>query len=191
MSIFHNYSAVLGTAAAGALIAYALAAYAASRRSSHHEVRALRAEVSAERESLRAMLEALPAQIERAKRSRIATARVASHTNEEESLRWLDEVELDLSEVERLRQLSEDPPDDNSLPDMEVEVKLVEILSMSLRADALTEKYRTVSVQDGHGDRGDAGEDREDAEEGGDTRLLEAAQYSLAASASPIRESVV
>jgi len=57
---------------------------------------------------------------------------------------WLCQLELDLSETELLRtQLSAvDADDHKALSDMEVDIKLIEVLALSLRASALADKYR-------------------------------------------------
>jgi hypothetical protein len=143
----------------------------------------LRAELLAEQESLRAAIEALPAQIELARRSR-AAAHAAGNTGPEGLQQWLTELELDLSEAERLRsQLPAADPDYKFLSDVDVDIALVEVLALSLRASALAEKYRvSISVQE---------TDRESLTEDAEALLLEAAQYSLNSSRSTIRESVV
>jgi hypothetical protein len=138
MPTLPNIPAVLGVTAAGALIAYA-----AYRRSIKRRAHDLRTELLAEQASLRAAIEALPAQIDLAKRSRTAGADAAGNPATERMRQWLCELDLDLSEAELLKsQLSAAEADYNSLSDMDVEVKLVEVLSLSLRANALAEKYR-------------------------------------------------
>ena len=136
MPTLPNIPAVLGVTAAGALIAYA-----AYRRSIKRRAHDLRTELLAEQASLRAAIEALPAQIDLAKRT--AGADAAGNPATERMRQWLCELDLDLSEAELLKsQLSAAEADYNSLSDMDVEVKLVEVLSLSLRANALAEKYR-------------------------------------------------
>jgi hypothetical protein len=175
MPSLSNIPAVI--AVAGALIAYA-----AYRRSKRHKVHDLRSEVRAEQESLRATAEALPAQIELAKRSFTAAAHATGNT--EGLQQRLREMDLDLSEAERLRsQSSAADSDYNDLSDMNVEIKLVEVLALSLRASTLADKYRTsISTQE---------TDPEILAEDAEVLLLEAAQYSHDNSRSSIRESVV
>src|SRR5882757_5500560 len=122
---------VIAVAVAGALIAYA-----AYRRSKRHTVHELRSEVRAEQKSLRATTEALPAQIELAKRSFAAAAHATGNT--EGLQQRLRELDLDLSEAERLRSQSAAADSDyDDLSDMDVEIKLVEVLALSLRASML------------------------------------------------------
>jgi hypothetical protein len=178
MPMVHNIPPVFAAAVAGG----ALIAYAAYRRYTKRRVNHLRAELLAEQESLRAAIEALPAQIELARRSR-AAAHAAGNTGPEE-LQWLTELELDLSEAERLRsQLPAADPDYKFLSDMDVDIELVEVLALSLRASALAEKYRvSISVQE---------TDRESLTEDAEALIREASQYSLNNSGSSIVESVV
>ena len=50
---------------------------------------------------------------------------------------WLCQLDLDLSELELLKsQLSPDDSDHKSISDMDVDIRLVEVLALSLRADA-------------------------------------------------------
>jgi hypothetical protein len=169
-------------------VAGALIAYATYRRSKRHTVHDLRSEVRAEQKSLRATAEALPAQVELAKRS-FATA--ADATGNTEGLQQrLRELDLDLSEAERLRSQSAAADSDyDELSDMAVEIKLVEVLALSLRASMLADKYRT-SISTQETDRPMQETDREILAEDAEVLLVEAAQYSHD-SRSSIRESVV
>jgi len=93
----------------------------------------LRSEVFEERESLRAVIETLPAQLELAKQSPEGGA---------ESIRQrLSELEVDLLEA---KLLGVELPDIDyaDLSAGELELRLIEILALSMRANALAEKYR-------------------------------------------------
>jgi hypothetical protein len=143
MAILSLIPAALAVAAGGALTGYA-----AYRRSSRRRTHDLRPELWAELASLHAAVEALPAQIDLAKRLRKAAAHQAGSAAAEVQ-QWLREVDLDLSEAELLKSQLPAPDGHQSLSDMEVEIKLVEVLSSSLRARALAEKYRaTISAHD-------------------------------------------
>lgn len=173
--------------AAAAVACGALAAYAAYRRSMYRRsvrlgMHDLRAELRAERESLCAVMGALPAQIDLAKRSR--TAAVVAPEDAEGVRQWLRELDLDASEAELLSsQLSAVDSDDTALSDVDVEIKLVEVLALSLRASALAEKYRT-SIPLRETDRDRFADDSE-------TLVREASRYSANDSRSSIAESVV
>jgi len=201
MPIFSNSPAVVAVAAVAAavLIAYAVYRRSIKRRSIERRTHDLGAELRAEEGSLRAMLEALPAQIDLAKRSRTAPAHAQGNT--EGLQQWLGELELDSSEVELLRsQLSSLDSGDLSLSDVDAEIRLVEVLALSLRASALAEKYRA-SIPERKTDLRET--DREtftndetftDEETFADDAApprREASQYSANDSRSPIVESVV
>jgi len=161
MPNLHNIPAVLAVAVTGALIAYAAYRRLAKRTAQKRTAHDLRRELRAEHESLRAALEALPAQIDLAKRFRVAAAHAAGNPASEGLQQWLCELDLDLAEAELLRsQLpAADADDYKALSDMDVEIELVEVLALSLRASPLTEKYRasisgsdaSISVQETDG----------------------------------------
>jgi hypothetical protein len=184
MSSLHNIPAVLAVAVAGALVAYGAYRRSAKRTAQKRTSHDLRSEIRAEQESLRAALEALPAQIGLAKRSRTAAAHAAENAAPEGLQQWLCELDLDLSEVELLKsQLSGADADTKSLSDMDMdmEIRLVEVLALSLRASALAEKYRTsISVQE---------TDRESLTDEAEALVREASQYSLNNSRSSIVKS--
>jgi hypothetical protein len=182
MSSLHNIPAVLAAAVAGALVAYSAYRRSARRTAQKRNSRDLRSEIRAEQESLRAALETLPAQIGLAKRFRTAAAHAAGNTAPEGLQQWLRELDLDLSEVELLKsQLPAVDADIQSLSDMDVDLRLVEVLALSLRANALAEKYRaSISVQE---------TDRESLTDDADALTREASQYSLNNSRSSIVES--
>jgi hypothetical protein len=107
---------------------------------------------------------------------------------------WLDELDLDSSEVELLRsQLSAVDSGDMSLSDVDMEMKLVEVLALSLRATALAEKYRaSIPERDSDLRETDLRErDLETFADDADALRREASQYSANDSRSPIVESVV
>jgi hypothetical protein len=161
MSSLHNIPAVLALAVAGALVGYAAYRRSAKRTAQKRTAGDLRSELRAEQESLRAAVEALPAQIDLAKRFRVAAAHAAGNPASEGLQQWLCELDLDLAEAELLRsQLpAADADDYKALSDMDVEIELVEVLALSLRASPLTEKYRasisgsdaSISVQETDG----------------------------------------
>jgi hypothetical protein len=184
MSNLHNIPAVLAVAVAGSLVAYAAYRRSAKRTAQKRTAGDLRSELRAERESLRAALEALPAQLGLAKRSRTAAAHAAGNTAPEGLQQWLRELDLDLSEVELLNsQVPAADADIQSLSDMDMEVRLVEVLALSLRASTLAEKYRaSMSVQE---------TDRESLTDDAEPLIREASQYSLNNSRSSIVESAV
>ena len=179
MPILPIMPAVLVVAAVGALIAYT-----GYRRSTRHKKHDMRTELRDEQASLRAALEALPAQIDLAKRSRKSAADAEGNTATEGLHEWLGQLDLDLSEAELLRsQLSAADADKSSLSDMDMEVKLVEVLAMSLRASALAEKYRaSISVHE---------TDRDSRTEDAEAQIQEAPQYSRGKSGSSVVESAV
>jgi hypothetical protein len=115
-----------------AVIVGALLAYAAFGRFKKSPGGDLRSEVCEERESLRAVIETLPAQLEMAKQSPEGSA---------ESIRQrLSELEVDLLEA---KLLGVELPDIDyaDLSAGELELRLIEILALSMRANALAEKY--------------------------------------------------
>ena len=145
-TLFPNTSAIIAAAVAGALIAYAAYRGSTKRKAQKWSALDLRAELRAEQESLRTAIEALPAQIDRARQSRAATAQATANTGPEGLKQWLHELDLDLSEAELLRsQLSGAESDHQALSEMDAEIKLVEVLALSLRASTLADKYRTSS----------------------------------------------
>ena len=181
MSILHNIPAVLAVAVAGSLVAYAAYRRSAKRTAQQRTSHDLRSEVRAELESLRAALEALPAHIGLARRSRTAAAHAAGNTSPAGLQQWLRELDLDLSEVELLKSQWFAADATDSLSDMDVEVRLVEILASSLRASALAEKYcASISLQE---------MDRESLTNDAEVVMLETSQYSLNNSRSSIVES--
>ena len=178
MPILPSMPAVLAVAAVGALIAYT--GYRRSTRRKKHD---MRTELRDEQASLRAAVEALPAQIDLAKRSRKSAADAEGNTATEGLHEWLGQLDLDLSEAELLRSQLSAADADKPLSDMDVEVKLVEVLAMSLRASALAEKYRaSISVHE---------TDRASRTEDAEAQIQEAPQYSLGKSGSSVVESAV
>src|SRR4029077_16350603 len=116
MPSLHNIPAIVAVAVAGALIAYAAYRRSAKRVAQERTAGDLRSELRAEQESLRAAIEALPAQIDLAKRGRAAAARAAGNIASEGLQQWLCQLDLDLSEVELLKsQLSAVDSDHRSL----------------------------------------------------------------------------
>jgi replicative superfamily II helicase len=127
----------VSVAIAGAVIAYA--AYRRFTKAGHYD---LRGEVCAERESLRSVIEALPAQLERAG---VVADESTSPLRSDSMRQRLSELEVDLLEAKLLG--SELPDIDyTDLSAAELELRLVEILAMSVRANALADKYRALSA---------------------------------------------
>jgi hypothetical protein len=185
MSSLHNIPAVLAIVVAGFLVAYAAYRRSAMRTAQKRTSHDLRSELRAELESLRAVLEALPANIGVARRSRTAAAHAAGDPSPEGLQQWLCELDRDLSEVDLLKSQLFAADAADSLSDMDLEVRLVEILALSLRASALAEKYRaSISVQETNCE---SLTDDADAE----AVMVEASQYSLNDSRSSIVESAV
>jgi hypothetical protein len=115
-----------------AAIGGALLVYAAYGRFKKNRSADLQSEVCEERESLRAVIESLPARMELAMQSPEGSA---------ESIRQrLSELEIDLLEA---KLLGVELPDIDyvDLSAGELELRLIEILALSMRADALAEKY--------------------------------------------------
>jgi hypothetical protein len=198
MSILHNIPAVLAVAVAGSLVAYAAYRRSAKRTAQTRSSDDLRSEMRAELESLRAALEALPEHIGLARRSRTAAARAAGDPSPEGLQQWLCQLDLDLSEVELLKsQLPAADADYKALSDMDVEIELVEVLALSLRASPLTEKYRSsISVQETDGesltDEPEAlTDDAELLTDDEEALLPQASRYSLNNPRSPVVESAV
>ena len=189
MPSLHNILAVIAVAVAGGLIAYSAYRRSAKLTAQNQTASDVRSELRAEQESLRAAIEALHAQIDLARRSRTAAAHAAAHTGPAGLQQWLCQLELDLAETELLRtQLSAvDADDHKALSDMEVDIKLVEVLALSLRASTLADKYRASNSVQNFVQETDRGRRNDDAE----ARLREATEYSLNGSKRPIRESVV
>ena len=104
----------------------------------------LRTEVCKEREALGSVIEALPAQLEAAKRSRIAALRTRGPSRLEATRQWLSELELDLAEAKQLQsQLTATVDiDGTDHSEMELNIQLAEILALSIRAIRIADKYR-------------------------------------------------
>jgi hypothetical protein len=121
----------IASAAAIAYVVYRISVH----RSAHRAVRDrhdLHSEVDNERETLRSTVEALPELLESAKRSRIGAAK-------------LSELETDLVEAKLLgSQLPVAGTEEMDYSSMELDIQLAEILTLSIRANRLTDKYRRV-----------------------------------------------
>jgi hypothetical protein len=108
----------------------------------------LRTEVCKEREALYSVIEALPEQLESAKRSRIAAIRTRGPSSLEATRQWLGELDVDLAEAKLLE--SQLPAADNESTDysgMELDLQLAEILALSIRANRLADKYRRAAIE--------------------------------------------
>ena len=126
-----------------AYVAYRLAYRVAQRRSSEGSTFNLPDEVRRERDSLCAVVEALPAQLESAKRSRLAAAETHGRLRSEATQQWLTELEADLAETRLLgSQIPAADADGMDPSVMQWDIKLVEILALSIRVNRLADKYR-------------------------------------------------
>lgn len=102
----------------------------------------LHGEVTNERASLRCVAERLPELMRFAKQSRIASAESQGLLGSEGMQRWFCELEIDLAEAKTFG--SQVPESDIEPTDlvMELDIRLVEILGLSIRANRLADKYR-------------------------------------------------
>jgi hypothetical protein len=130
MSTLSFQSIPIRLAVGGAAIVYfAIRVFAKRvRRDKRH----LRAEVREERDALRCMIEALPEQLESAKRAKMAVA----------TQQWLDEMEADLAEAKLMgSQLPAADTEDADHSGMDLDIKLAEILALSIRVNRIADKY--------------------------------------------------
>jgi hypothetical protein len=120
---------ILLVVAGVAIVYFAIRLFAKRvRRDQRH----LRAEVREERDALLCMIEGLPQQLESAKRSRMAVA----------PQQWLDEMEADLAEAKLMgSQLPAADTEDADRSGMDLDIKLAEILALSIRAIRIADKY--------------------------------------------------
>jgi hypothetical protein len=137
MLIFHNVPLTVAIGLAGAVLAYN-----AYRRWKSQSLDP-RSELRKEQESLRAALQALPAQLDSAKRLRMAAAEGSGFLESQAVQQWLGEFDIDSLELKMLEsQLPAADSDYSELSELELDIRLVEILTLSLRADCLADKYR-------------------------------------------------
>jgi hypothetical protein len=140
------HSIAIPIAVAGAVLGYLVFRICVHRaRLARHEqyTHTLRTEVCKEREALCSVVEALPEQLESAKRSRIAAVRTRGPSSLEATRQWLGELELDLAEAKLLEsQLPAADTDSADHSGMELDLQLAEILALSIRANRLADKYR-------------------------------------------------
>ena len=146
------HSIAIPIAIAGAALGYFVFRICMHRaRSARHEryTHKLRTEVCKEREALGSVIQALPAQLEAAKRSRIAAVRTRGPSRLEATRQWLDELELDLAEAKQLEsQLTATTDTDGTdHSEMELDIQLAEILALSIRANRLADKYRRAATE--------------------------------------------
>jgi hypothetical protein len=140
------HSIAIPIAVAGAVLGYLVFRIWMHRaRHARHEryTHKLSTEVCKEREALCSVVEALPEQLESAKRSRIAAVRTRGPSSLEATRQWLGELDVDLAEVKLLEsQLPAADTDGTDYSGMELDIQLAEILALSIRANRLTDKYR-------------------------------------------------
>jgi len=140
------HSIAIPTALAGAALGYfvfRICMYRARRARYERYTHKLRTELCKEREALCSVVEALPEQLESAKRSRIAALRTRGPSSLEATRQWLGELELDLAEAKQLEsQLTAADADSTDHSGMELDIQLAEILALSIRANRLVDKYR-------------------------------------------------
>ncbi len=121
----------------------ALIAYLAYRRVPRSREVDLKGEVAKERDSLCCVVDTLPGLMERAKQSRITIADSQGLLGSQAMRQWLGELEVDVAEG---RLLSSQVPAVDFEPAahsvMELDIRLVEILGLSIRANSLADKYR-------------------------------------------------
>jgi hypothetical protein len=131
----------IAVAVAVAVTAYV--AYVACRQIVKAARPDIRSQVREEQESLRAAIEALSARLDFEKQSRTAAAEAAGCLDSEEFRQWLNDLDIDSLEVKHLGlQVPAADTDYKDLSDMELDIRLLEILALSLRANCLAEKYR-------------------------------------------------
>jgi hypothetical protein len=144
MMSFHSIA--IPIAAAGAALGYLvfrICVHLARRARHERYADNLLTEVCKEREALCSVIEALPEQLEAAKRSRIAAVRTRGPSSLEATRQWLGELELDLAEAKLLEsQLPAADTDGTDHSGMELDLHLAEILALSIRANRLADKYR-------------------------------------------------
>ena len=149
MLSFHSIA--IPIAVAGAALGYFVFRICMHRaRTARHEryTHKLRAEVCKEREALCSVVEALPEQLESAKRSRIAALRTRGPSSLEATRQWLGELELDLAEAKQLEsQMTAADTDSTDHSGMELDLQLAEILALSIRANRLVDKYRRAATE--------------------------------------------
>src|ERR1700733_13743981 len=140
------HSIAIPIAAAGAALGYLvfrICVHRARRARDERYAHKLRTEVCKEREALCSVIEALPEQLESAKRSRIAAIRTRGPSSLEATRQWLDEWELDVAEAKQLEsQLPAADADGADHSGMELDIHFAEILALSIRANRLADKYR-------------------------------------------------
>lgn len=137
MLIFHNVPFTLTIGLTGAVLAYN-----AYRRWKSQSLDP-RSELCREQESLRAAMQALPVQLDSAKRLRTAAAEGSGFLESQAMKQWLGEFDIDSLELKMLEsQLPAADTDYSGLSELELDIRLVEILTLSLRADSLADKYR-------------------------------------------------
>jgi hypothetical protein len=137
----------ISSAAVMAYLIHRILVYRSMRRA-RRDIRDLHGEVGKEREALRSTVEALPEQLEAAKRARIAAAKIRGPSGREAMQHWLGEFEMDLAEAKLLgSQLPAADTEDMDHSPMELDIKLAEILALSIRANRLADKYRGAACE--------------------------------------------
>jgi hypothetical protein len=134
MLIFHNVPVAI--AIVSAVLAYIIFRRRKGRRLDP------RSELAEARQALRVAVEALPAQLDAAKRSRTMAAEATGLLKSAAMQQWLSELDIDFQEVKLLEaELPIADTDYPALSDMESDIRLLEIFALSLRADILADKY--------------------------------------------------
>ena len=131
------------------VIGGAVIAYVVFRRLASGRVVDPRDEIRTELESLRLVTAALPEQMNLAKRS-MAMAEAKGLLGSETTRLWLGAFEVDRAEAELVA--SQVPSTDESVDDrsvMGLELRLAEILALSIRANRLADKYSRPLCADG------------------------------------------
>jgi hypothetical protein len=137
-----NLQSILVTVIAGIAIAYL-----AYRRFPKDKRADTRSELRTQQESFRAAAESLAATLDMARRTRTAAAEEAGHCRSEALQRFFDEWDADWLEANQLAlQVPAADTDYGALSDTDVDIRLLEILALSLRAHSLVDKYRASSA---------------------------------------------
>ncbi|GAC1329247.1 MAG: hypothetical protein NVS1B6_03270 [Steroidobacteraceae bacterium] len=109
-----------------------------------------REEACNELATLRRVVDALPEQLQLAERSRLAAAKAEGPLDSGATQQWLGELQADLTEADLIA--SQLPGIEAACSDaqtgLEAELRLVEILALSMRASGIADRYRPASGPD-------------------------------------------
>jgi len=123
--------------------------YIAYRRSGEMKALDLRLELRKSENDLRRLVEGLPAQLEKAKKSHVAVASATSMLGSGALKEWSSEWESDLTEVQSLKEeLPSTDSNYSSVDHAELEAKLIAIHDLRAKAVQVQEKYQTSLARD-------------------------------------------